>query len=160
MPEMPRTVAEHFYAAMARRDHAAMGALYADDATFTDPAFGTLNAAEARAMWRMLMTRAADFSVTATVLEADAAQARTRWVARYTFGKTGRKVENDIMATMTVRDGKITSHADDFDMGRWMKQALGLPAVLLGWLPSFRNKVSTGAKAQLTAFMAKEKSGA
>ena len=153
----PRTVAERFYSAFARRDHAAMGALYDEAATFTDPAFGTLDAGAARAMWRMLLTRSKDLALTYDILDEDDHHVRTRWTARYTFGRTGRAVTNIITAAMDVRDGKIIRHVDDFDMQSWMRQALGWPAFVLGWLPSFRDKVTGSARGQLQAFMDKER---
>lgn len=153
----PRAVADQFYTALARRDYASMGALYDDAATFTDPAFGTLDAHAARAMWKMLLSRSKDIAATHDILSADENVARTRWVARYTFTRTGRSVTNIIVGTMDIRNGKIIRHVDDFDLQAWMRQALGLPAVLLGWLPSFRAKVTSGAQAQLKDFMAKEK---
>ena len=49
---------QRFYAAFNTRDVETVVASYADDATFEDPAFGQLDAAEVRAMWRMLLGRA------------------------------------------------------------------------------------------------------
>lgn len=152
----PRDVADRFYAAFADRDFAVMGALYDDTATFTDPAFGALDARRTRAMWAMLLSRSKDLSVTHEIQASDDERVRTQWVAHYTFGRTGRKVNNHVTATMDVRDGKIIRHVDDFDMQSWMKQALGWPGILLGWLPSFRNRIKAGAQAQLATFMQKE----
>ena len=71
------TAADHqaliarFYDALGRRDAAAMAACYAPDATFTDPVFGTLDAAGAAAMWRMLCARGKDLTVLASGIEAE-----------------------------------------------------------------------------------------
>ncbi|MGL4325731.1 MAG: nuclear transport factor 2 family protein [Beijerinckiaceae bacterium] len=156
----PRAVADAFYQAMAARDFSAMGKLYDDCSTFTDPAFGTLDAANTRAMWRMLLSRSKDISVSHTIESANDTQAVTRWVAHYSFSKTGRPVKNIIVATMEIRDGKIIRHSDDFDIQDWLRQALGWPGFLFGWLPVFRRKVSAGAVAQLAAFIQREKGGA
>jgi hypothetical protein len=43
-----------FYTSFQRRDAEGMVACYHPQVIFTDPAFGTLNATEAMAMWRML----------------------------------------------------------------------------------------------------------
>src|SRR4051812_46648134 len=56
-------IIERFYGAFARRDGAAMAACYAPEATFSDPAFGRLDAADAGAMWRMLTERAEDLRI-------------------------------------------------------------------------------------------------
>ena len=49
---------ERFYSAFGRRDVDAMLGCYHPQVVFSDPVFGTLAAAEAGAMWRMLNRRA------------------------------------------------------------------------------------------------------
>ena len=46
-----------FYNAFAVGDAETMAALYHDQVTFSDPAFGTLQGEEVRNMWRMLLSR-------------------------------------------------------------------------------------------------------
>lgn len=138
-------VAETFYAAFARRDWQSMGRLYADDATFSDPAFPLLNAAEVRAMWRMLITRGADLRLDYEILDEGGGAARANWTASYTFSRTGRPVVNRISAAMTLRDGLIVRHIDTFDFHRWAGQALGPAGMLLGWLPPFQRRVRAQA---------------
>lgn len=147
---------EKFYAAFARRDGPAMGACYAPDATFEDPAF-KLKGAEIGAMWTMLCQRGKDLKVEASGIEADDATGRAHWEAYYTFSATGRKVHNIIDATFTFRDGLIATHVDKFDFHRWSKQALGLPGLLLGWTGFMQAKVQGKAMAGLRDFMAKNK---
>jgi ketosteroid isomerase-like protein len=53
----------HFYAAFQRRDAEAMVACYAPDVVFCDPAFGTLRGGEAGDMWRMLLARSTELTV-------------------------------------------------------------------------------------------------
>jgi ketosteroid isomerase-like protein len=149
-------VAQRFYDAFAARDWRTMGALYADDAVFSDPAFPQLDAAGVRAMWRMLVTRGTDLALTYEVLEESAIQARVRWVARYTFSQTGRKVVNDITATMQLRDGLIVRHVDAFDFHRWAAQALGPAGALLGWSGWFQRKVQAKAAAGLRQFIQRQ----
>jgi ketosteroid isomerase-like protein len=146
-------VADRFYAAFAARDWRTMGSLYADDARFTDPAFVDLDAAEVRAMWRMLISRGADLALEYRVLDETAVSAAVHWTARYTFSQSGRKVVNEIDAEMTLRDGAIVRHVDRFDFHRWARQALGAPGWLLGWTPLFRRKVQAKARAGLRQFM-------
>ena len=52
-------------------DPEAMAVLYAPDATFSDPAFGHLQGAEVRSMWRMLVGASKDLSVTARDITAN-----------------------------------------------------------------------------------------
>jgi len=146
-------VADRFYAAFAARDWRTMGSLYADDARFSDPAFVDLDAAEVRAMWRMLITRGTDLALDYRVLSESADAARVHWTARYTFSQTGRAVVNEIDAELTLRDGAIVRHLDSFDFHRWARQALGAPGLLLGWTPFFRRKVQGKARAGLRQFM-------
>ena len=146
-------VAEHFYSAFAARDWRAMGALYADDARFSDPVFQDLDAREVRAMWRMLITRGTDLALQYRVLNETAGAAQVRWTARYTFTQTGRPVVNEITAALTLRDGAIVRHVDVFDFHRWARQALGLPGLLLGWTPFFQRTIQGKARAGLRQFM-------
>ena len=156
---MVDSVATRFYAAFAARDWRTMGALYADDARFSDPAFVNLDAREVRAMWQMLVTRGADLQVEHQVLNENAGEAQVRWTATYTFSQTGRPVVNDITAVMKLRDGKITEHLDVFDFHRWSRQALGTPGLLLGWTPFFQRTVRAKARAGLRQFMQKLEQG-
>src|SRR5436189_149274 len=54
---------DRFYAAFGARDGAAMSALYAPDARFSDPVFTDLTGDEPGAMWRMLTGRATDLRI-------------------------------------------------------------------------------------------------
>ena len=153
----PCAVADAFYQAMAARDFLAMSELYAD-------CFDIHRSCLWHARCRKYPRHVAHVVVAQQGycrqpydISASDTQAVTRWVAHYSFGKTGRPVKNTILATMEIRDGKIIRHSDDFDMQDWLKQALGWPGVLFGWLPLFRSKVSAGAQAQLAAFIEKEK---
>jgi ketosteroid isomerase-like protein len=141
---------ERFYAAFDRKDGEAMAACYAPDARFSDPAFGELHGEQVGDMWRMLTGRAQDLSV--ELREHDATSAR--WIARYTFGRTGRKVVNDVRATFAFRDGLIAEHDDRFSFHAWSRQALGAPGLLLGWTPILKRKVRAQARADLEKFSA------
>jgi ketosteroid isomerase-like protein len=150
---MTAGVAERFYSAFAARDWRAMGALYADDARFSDPAFVDLDAVEVRAMWRMLISRGTDLKLHYRVLNETVDSAQVHWTARYTFTQTGRPVVNEIDARLQLRDGNIVRHVDVFDFHRWARQALGAPGLLLGWTPFFRRKVQAKARAGLRQYM-------
>jgi ketosteroid isomerase-like protein len=146
---------DRFYSAFQRRDAEAMAACYADDVLFSDPAFGELRGEAARDMWRMLLSRAQDLSLTFTDVEADDQRGRAHWVARYTFSQTGRTVVNRIDARFVLRDGRIVEHRDSFDLWRWSRQALGLSGALLGWTPFVQRSIRARANKGLDAWRAK-----
>lgn len=154
-----RAVAERFYSAFARRDAEAMAACYADDASFSDPAFPDLQGEAVRDMWRMLCARGKDLRVEHAVTEATAERARVEWQAWYSFSGTGRKVHNRIDAELEVRDGRIVRHRDAFDFPRWARQALGPVGLMLGWTPFLQRKVQAQAALALERFRAAARRG-
>ncbi len=105
---------ERFYSAFGRHDGDAMAACYTPDAKFHDPAFGDLHGEEPGAMWRMLTERADDLEIELVDHAAQGDTGRAHWLAHYTFGQTGRHVDNDVTATFRFRDGLIADHRDDF----------------------------------------------
>jgi ketosteroid isomerase-like protein len=145
-----------FYTALGERDGKAMAACYTPEASFEDPAFGTLDANDTGAMWRMLTSRADDLTVDVSEIIADDRTGSARWIARYTFTQTGRRVVNDIRASFRFADGLIVEHHDHFDWWRWARQALGPTGLLLGWNPLFHNAARNKARATLAEFRGRE----
>lgn len=143
-----------FYEAFQRLDAEAMSACYTDDVLFSDPVFGELRGQNATDMWRMLTSRAKDFTLTFDQVQADAQRGSAHWVATYEFGQTGAIVINDIQARFVFRDGKICEHHDHFDLWRWSRQALGAKGLLLGWTPLVKNAIRAQAHKGLKAFQA------
>lgn len=144
-----------FYEAFARRDADGMVAAYHPNVVFSDPAFGELDAARARGMWRMLCDRGKDLVIEHSGVVVEGETGRAHWEAHYTFVATGRKVHNIIDATFRFADGKIIRHDDVFDFWRWSRQALGPLGTLMGWTPMLKGSVRAKANAQLTAWLAK-----
>ena len=64
-------------------------------------------------------------------------------------------MHNAIVATMTVENGKIVKHVDEFSFWRWARQALGPAGLLLGWAPPLKQTVRRGAQQSLAAFQSK-----
>ncbi|WP_151884146.1 nuclear transport factor 2 family protein, partial [Pseudomonas putida] len=112
----------------------------------------TLRGKDAGDMWRMLTSRAKNFTLTFDSVRADERTGAVHWVATYLFSQTGRVVVNDIQARFVIRDGLICQHDDTFDLWRWSRQALGVPGMLLGWSPLLQNKVRLQAFKGLRAF--------
>jgi len=147
-----RATIERLYAAFGECNGAAMTACYAPDAHFHDPAFGDLNGGDVGAMWRMLTSRATDLKIELHEHEAGDASGSAHWIARYTFS-TGRPVVNDIRAGFRFADdGLIADHVDEFDFGKWARQALGPKGALVALLPPLRKKARAQALAQLAAY--------
>lgn len=152
MSDANRELITRFYQAFQRLDAEAMVACYSEDITFSDPVFGTLRGRDVGDMWRMLTSRAKNFSLTFDSVNAYQDGGGAHWVARYLFSQTGRTVVNDIQARFVIRDGLICQHDDSFDLWRWSRQALGLPGLLLGWSPLLQNKVRQQAFKGLRAY--------
>lgn len=150
-----RTRIADFYAAFGAGDGDTMAAQYAPDATFRDPAFGTLTGAEAGDMWRMLTGRASDLKIELPAHDATDTTGTANWIAHYTFAQTGRHVVNDIQAKFRFADdGRFAEHIDHFSFFNWSKQALGTPGLVLGWTPILPAMTQKKARAQLEAFRA------
>jgi ketosteroid isomerase-like protein len=143
----------NFYTAFQQRDHEGMIACYHPEVHFSDPAFGDLHGKRVMAMWHMLCERGKDLQISFRDVVATQNSGQAYWEAIYTFS-TGRKVHNKIDANFTFSDGKIVSHADQFDLWRWTRMALGLPGVLAGWTPMLQKKVRQTAVSGLDKFIA------
>lgn len=150
----PAAVVNALYSAFARRDGAAMGALYHPEARFSDPVFGSLHGAEIGAMWTMLCESAPDLSVKHSGVAADGSAAH--WDAAYTFPATGMPVHNSVDARFTFKDGLILSHVDAFDFYKWSGQALGIVGWLFGWSTFFHDKMTAASRAQLQTWQAEQ----
>lgn len=154
-------IIEQLYAALDRGDGEAMAALYAPDAHFEDPAFGSLTGEEAGDMWRMLTRPPADVSVELRAHQAwDETNGSARWVATYTFSRTGRPVVNDVRARFHFKEGKIVEHVDSFSFSTWSRQALGTPGLLLGWTPILPAMFRKKTRAMLDEFRAERAAAA
>ena len=147
---------DRFYAAFDQHDGDAMAACYTTDATFADPVFPDLSGTEPGAMWRMLTARSKDLTVELVDRAAAGDTGSAHWIARYTFGQTGRRVVNDVQSTFRFRDGLIAEQHDEFDLYRWTRQALGPTGLLLGWTPLVQGGVRRKARAGLDQFLARQ----
>lgn len=147
---------EKFYSAFQRLDAETMASCYASDIQFSDPVFTNLQGNEAADMWRMLTSKAQDFSLVFDGVSADDKKGQAHWIATYTFSQTGRIVVNDIHASFSFRNGKIIRHQDHFDLWKWSRQALGNKGLLLGWTPMVKNAIRKQAAKGLYLFRQKK----
>jgi ketosteroid isomerase-like protein len=147
---------QQFYTCFQKLDWNGMLQCYHDEVFFYDPVFEDLEAAKAKAMWKMLCQQARDFSLDFDKSEADAEFGSCEWKATYTFSKTGRKVVNKVRAHFKFHEGKIIEHMDDFDLYTWSRQALGVSGWALGWSSFLKNKIRKSAKSNLESFMKRE----
>lgn len=151
-----QTTIQTFYEAFKKGDSATMNACYHDDIEFTDPAFGTLKGADAKAMWTMLCKNGTDLKLEFSNIQADANKGTAHWEAWYTFTKTGRKVHNIVDAKFEFKDGKISKHVDHFNLRNWAKQALGFQGLLLGGTSFFQKKLQQQTNGMLAKFQEKQ----
>jgi ketosteroid isomerase-like protein len=157
MTDSNAALIQRFYEAFQRQDADAMAACYAPDVEFTDPVFGVLRGSEAGDMWRMLIARATEFSLTFDTIQTVGQTATAKWVATYRFTQTGRMVINPIRSRFVIRDGLIVEHRDTFDLWAWSRQALGFKGLALGWSSIVQNAIRETARKSLLAYRQRAK---
>jgi hypothetical protein len=139
-----RQALTRFYDALASRDAETLAGMYAAEATFEDPVF-CLRGPEIGRMWKSLLGRARNFSVSYTIAQAGQDRGTVEWTARYLFGGR-RPVVNVILSDLRFENGRIVAQRDQFDFPRWAAQALGAPGRWLGGFEWFRKAVSRKAR--------------
>jgi len=144
-----------FYTAFQQKDYKSMQACYAETATFSDDAFGSLTYSQVCAMWHMLLTSSSDIALSFENVKADSQRGSCQWTANYTFTLTKRRVINKVQTKMKFSGNKIALQTDSFSFWRWARQAFGVPGLVLGWTPFFHNKVQNTARQRLQSFIEK-----
>ena len=148
-------IVANFYKAFQQKDVKTMQDSYADEAVFNDSVFRDLSAPQVKAMWQMLLSRGGDIKVEFRDIREEGDKVLAKWIARYIFTATGKKVVNEVNATFEIVDGKIVKHTDNFNFYKWAKQAFGGGGLLLGWTNFFMDKVRYTAQKKLDVFMEK-----
>ena len=78
-------IPKKLYQALNDRDYKSMWKLYAMDATFSDPAYGSLKGDEIKAMWHQICVRNTDLEAEIlSVTQNDAQTISYSWKASYT----------------------------------------------------------------------------
>jgi hypothetical protein len=158
-----QTRLDHFYAAFVRLDADTMADCYAPGAQFNDEVFSLCGHERVSGMWRMLCeaTQAKNrdaWKLVCSGIEADDKTGKAHREAGYRFSASGRQVHNVIDGVFEFNDaGLITRHRNRFDFWAWSRQALGIPGVVLGGTPFFRNQVKRQAAANLDKYLARRK---
>jgi len=151
-----------FYTAFSALDADTMASCYAEDASFTDPAFTLYNRRDIGGMWHMLcdatrLKNRQDWRLEFSEVRADQDTGHVHWEAYYRFSVSNRLVHNIIEADFRFTpDGLIASHNDSFDFWRWSRQAIGLGGWVLGWSSRFRKQVRAQTHAALQRYLAKQ----
>ena len=141
-----------FYSAFQKLDWKSMQQCYAPGIDFSDPVFIQLKGDEVLAMWHMLCSKAKDFELKFSDINADDNRGAARWEAVYTFSQTGRRVHNVIFAEFQFANGKIIRHSDHFSFWKWSRMALGPTGWLLGWSGFLKRKVQQQGLSGLRMF--------
>ena len=144
-----------FYQSFSKGDAEGMIQCYHESIIFQDPAFGILKGDRAKNMWRMLLSRNSDITISYDILETSANSGSVAWIAKYDYGLEKRKVCNKVLGKFQFKDGKIIKHTDSFDLWKWSRQALGLSGYILGWTALMRIKIQQKTKKLLDNFIEK-----
>lgn len=150
-----KEIIENFYSAFQNLDSKTMNSFLAEDIVFEDPAFGKLKGDEVKYMWQFLCENAKDFKMEFSDISAKGNNGTAHWEAHYTFSKTGNNVHNIINAQFEFKDGFIIKHKDDFDIKKWVKQAMGSVVGLIGGSFLVKNAVRKKSKSILANYMRK-----
>ncbi|QHX36311.1 nuclear transport factor 2 family protein [Spiroplasma sp. BIUS-1] len=153
-----KKVISNFYEAFKVGDYKKMVSIYSPKVKFQDPTFGELNYEEVKAMWTMLVStrETSKFEVNFTVEEKNE-RIVVIWKATYLFSPNKRRVVNIVTSKMETENGLIIKHVDSFNFKRWAKQAVGFAGALFGNAKWFQNKVKSGAREKLFAYMEQTK---
>lgn len=145
-----------FYTAFANADVAKMCECYHPNIHFHDPAFGLLQGEEVFQMWKMLIEKSnGNLKIDFSEIKANEHLGSAKWIAKYNFSKTNRKIVNIIASKFLFKDGLIIKHTDDFDIWKWSKQALGIKGLLLGWTGYMQKKIQEQARKTLKKYCEK-----
>ena len=127
-----------FYTAFANADVAKMCECYHPNIHFHDPAFGLLQGEEVFQMWKMLIEKSnGNLKIDFSEIKANEHLGSAKWIAKYNFSKTNRKIVNIIAS-------KFLS-----------KQALGIKGLLLGWTGYMQKKIQEQARKTLKKYCEK-----
>jgi len=142
-----------FFASLDRSDAPGMCKCYQRGVFFSNPIYHSLKSWEAAAMWHMLCENATEINVDVSEIRADHDGGVAKWEIRYVYGDSGKVVDCSVTSRFKFFQGKIVRQADDFDLWRWIRMALGIKGALLGWSPGFQKKLRKTARRRLKQYV-------
>lgn len=145
--EDPGVLLARFFGALAARDAARLAGCYHPLATYSSPLFPDLRGALPALMWRLALDRAPDLRIDWDVAFADPRKAQVKWTARWRQGTTERRLA--VASTLSIWDGRIVRHVDEFRFPSFAAQALGVRGRLLGWNAAWRRRLQRRVRAGL-----------
>lgn len=150
-----KKIIENFYSAFQNLDSKTMNSFLAEDVVFSDPAFGKLKGEHVKYLWQFLCENAEDFKIEFSNITTEENFGTAHWEAHYVFKQTGNKVHNVITAKFEFRDGLIVKHLDDFDLKKWVKQAMGSTVGLIGGSFLMKSAVRSQSNKMLSKYIKK-----
>ena len=155
MTQNEKTIVK-FYTALSNANPSKMCECYHANVQFIDPVFGLIKGKDVCQMWKMLFERSkGNLKIEFSDVKADDHLGTARRIATYHYGKTKKKVVNNIHAKFHFKDGLIIKHTDDFDIWKWAKQAMGLKGFLFGWTGFMQKKIQEHARLFLKKYIEK-----
>ena len=146
-PEDSGILLARFFGALAARDTARLANCYHPLVTYSSPVFPDLRGVLPVAMWRLALERATDLRVDWDVAFADPRKAQVKWTGRWLDGTSERRLA--VASTLSIWDGRIVRHVDEFRFPAFAAQAVGLPGRLLGWHGPWRRRLQRRLRARL-----------
>lgn len=146
-------VATEYFEAFKNHDAKKIAELYQDSTQdlFQDPVFGTLDTAQARAMWTMLFKSPINYSVEYEIQKVIGNYVVTHWTARYVLSFTQQSVVNVGSTILKIENGKIVKQIDSFDLCKWFTMAFPFEkAVVLCGKPELYKAQMLGLLKQFT----------
>jgi hypothetical protein len=132
----------HLYNCLQDRNIDGMLSCYHPNVVFHDPVFGELKRERLFYMWRMLLSRmGSNAKIEIQNVYALNKKATCSWSADYEYGRSKKKIHNEINSNFKFEGNRIISQSDSFDLYKWSKQANGLVGFLFGWTPTMQNMI-------------------
>jgi hypothetical protein len=129
---VPKDVATRFYKSFTTLHPEQLGALYAPDVQFQDSIFQYQDRAGVTKMWTTLLGVKPAPVIRYSVVSVAGEVVHGQWIADYVL--FGHKVHNVVSSTLTIRNGRIVKHTDEFPFTPWLAQVLGLEGTKLEFL--------------------------
>lgn len=146
-PEDPNILLARFFGALAARDAERLATCYHPLATYSSPVFPDLRGALPAAMWRLALARATDLRIDWDVAFADPRKAQVKWTGRWREGAAERRLA--VASTLSIWDGRIVRHVDEFRFPAFAAQTVGLSGRLLAWNGAWRRRLQRRLRARL-----------